>query len=851
MFYIYTIRGKTRLFLGLLFFQIIMLFGITSVKAQQSAKTDTVVLEGFIETSTTLSAGKIYVVNHNVKVSKSATLNIEKNTTILFTHTSTLVVEGGLNVNGAPNAFVTFTSKDANYRGAGIVIRNNEGADINIKYAHFLKLSLPLNFEMNWYRNNVNIQHTLFRDINTGESAVVIAMPLGSYLGQTDKTCNFTFSNNNFINNWGSIFIENFQDNILNFTFANNVMVNNVVYGIDKGIPSNTPVFGLFDDTERKYLSKINENSVFGNYQINASTDTIIREISFGIQGKGEKFSIPNNYFRSSDPAYISSTFDHFYQNNELPLLISNPFLRTPSPNAHAHIYKVNIEKKEVFNYGMLPKTGTQNVEFEVFFNRAVQPVGVAQVTWVYFDTVNKKMGLDTVVIRNSAMAADRKLFTFTVPDASFMKNGLGYIVISHFKDEEGFEVPEFPIGQVHAINTYNKLYYKGLQSKYFNPAQLINNNLGSGKLLPEEMDIEKLESLSELGDLSYLGAYTSLARTWEVGLFGGTSNYLGDLSFKFMEKTQFRWSAGIFGQYNISKWFSTRLMFTYLRIEGEDIFDSDLGRRERYANFRSEIYEGALTFHFHVLQYGISKGEKFSPSVYAGIAVFHHNPMARIVLGLDSLSGNPVYWKDENTGKDIWIPLQPIGTEGQTSNSADPQFPDRAPAKQYSKWQIAVPMGINLDFIINKSWVIGADIGFRLTFTDYLDDVSRYYYDRGNKFQSIIDANPTIKGKAGRQNIDVPLTLIDYAGRTHNTAAVLAAPSVINSGGYERNDAFNFPDARRGEINRDWYIAIGVKVSKVFGYNKYEKRAKKAMEEEAKFGSSKKSSSSTATKKK
>jgi hypothetical protein len=837
MLYNYLIRGKTRLFKVLILFSIAVFINSFAF-SQQSAVTkgDTIVLEGFIENNTILGSGKIYVVNHNVKISKSATLNIEKNATILFTHTSTLVIEGGLNVNGAPNEFVTFTSKDAEYRGAGIVIRGSSGGDINIKYARFTKISLPLNFELDWYRSNVSIQHSLFRDINTGESAVVVAMPLGAFLGSTDKVCNFNFVNNHFINNWGSVFFENFQDNIFKLNFANNVITNNVVYGIDKGIPSNTPVFGLFDDAERKYVSKISENSVFGNYQINASTDTIIREISFGVQGKGEKFAIPNNYFRSIDAAYISSTFDHFYQNNELPLLVSEPFLKTPSPSAHAHIYKVNIEKGEVFNYGMLPKTANQNVPFEVYFNRPVEPFGVAQVTWIYFDTVNKKIGIDTVKINNSSLSGDRKQFNFNVPEASFMKNGLGYIVISHFKDEEGFEVPEFPIGQVHAINTYNKLYYKGLQTKYFNPAQMINNNLGSGKLLPDEMDIDKLESLSELGDLSYLGAYTSLAKTWELGLFGGTANYLGDLAFKFMEKTQFLWSAGIFGQYNISKWFSARAAFNYLRIEGEDIFDPDLGRRARYANFRSDILEGAFTFHFHLLQYGISKGEKFSPSVYAGIAVFHHNPMARIVLGLDSLTGDPVYY--QQNGEDVWIPLQPIGTEGQTANSIDPQFPDRAKPKQYSKWQVAVPLGVNLDFIINKSWVIGAEMGFRLTFTDYLDDVSGYYYDRGNGFQAIADANSIIKGKAGRKDVDVPTTIIDYAGKSHNTASVLAAPSVIRAG-YDNNDAYSFPDARRGDINRDWYITLGIKVSKVFGYNKYEKRAKKAMEEEAKHGKS------------
>ncbi len=803
-----------------------------------SAQTgDTTILEGFVESSLTLRSGKVYVVNHNVKISKGVTLNIEKNAVVLFNHTSTLVLEGGINVTGEPNAFVTFASKDNEYRGAGIVIRGSEGADININYAKFSKLSMPLNFEMNWYRANVNVKNTLFRDVTTGESAIVVSMPLGAFLGQTDKVSNLNFTNNNFINNWGSVFFENFQDNILNVNFSNNVITNNVVYGIDKGIPSNTPVFGLYDNTQRKYSAKITENSIFGNYQINASTDTIIREISFGIQGKGEKLSIPNNYYRSTDAAYISSTFDHFFQNNELPLLVAEPFLRAPSAAAHAHIYKVNMGGGEVKNYDEIPQVGNQNVAFEVFFNRAVSPLGNAQLKWVYFDTTNRSLEQDTIVISNAQLTADKKQFNFVVADASFLKSGIGYLVISNFIDETGFEVPEFPIGQVRAINTYNKLYYAGLQSKYFNPASLINNNLGSGKLVPEKLDIEKLEELSELGDLSYLGAYTSLAKTWEVGVFGGTSNYLGDLAFKFMEKSQFQWSWGVFGQYNISKWFSTRLGYNMLRIQGDDIFDSDLGRRARYANFRNNVQELALTLHFHLLQYGISKGEKFSPSVYVGIAGFHHNPMARIVRGLDELTGDPVYLKDDATGKDLWFPLQPIGTEGQTANAIDAEFPNRPAPKQYSLWQIAIPMGVNLDFIIKKSWVIGAEIGFRLTFTDYLDDVAGYYYDRQNTFQAVVDANPTIVAATGfgGKTASYPVTYTDLDGNVKNTAATLATPSLARSGD-RNNDAFGFPDARKGDLNRDWYIPLGLKVSKVFGYNKYEKQAKKAMKEEEKL---------------
>jgi hypothetical protein len=151
--------------------------------------------------------------------------------------------------------------------------------------------------------------------------------------------------------------------------------------------------------------------------------------------------------------------------------------------------------------------------------------------------------------------------------------------------------------------------------------------------------------------------------------------------------------------------------------------------------------------------------------------------------------------------------------------------------------------MGVNLDFIIKKSWVIGAEIGFRMTFTDYLDDVAGYYFDRQNVFQAIVDANDPNQGNNtivaatgfGGKTAPYPVTYTDLDGNVKNTAATLAAPSLSRSGD-SNNDAFSFPDARRGDLNRDWYIPLGVKVSKVFGYNKYEKQAKKAMKEEEKL---------------
>jgi len=66
---------------------------------------------------------------------------------------------------------------------------------------------------------------------------------------------------------------------------------------------------------------------------------------------------------------------------------------------------------------------------------------------------------------------------------------------------------------------------------------------------------------------------------------------------------------------------------------------------------------------------------------------------------------------------------LQPLGTEGQGSE----YYPDR---KKYDLTQISIPFGAGLKYDVTKNFWVGLGIKARLTFTDYLDDVSTTYAD-------------------------------------------------------------------------------------------------------------------------
>jgi hypothetical protein len=63
------------------------------------------------------------------------------------------------------------------------------------------------------------------------------------------------------------------------------------------------------------------------------------------------------------------------------------------------------------------------------------------------------------------------------------------------------------------------------------------------------------------------------------------------------------------------------------------------------------------------------------------------------------------------------------LRTEGQGL----PDFPER---KEYKLTQLCIPFGIGARFRVSDQFSIGAEIGFRKLFTDYLDDVSNTYVD-------------------------------------------------------------------------------------------------------------------------
>jgi hypothetical protein len=190
-------------------------------------------------------------------------------------------------------------------------------------------------------------------------------------------------------------------------------------------------------------------------------------------------------------------------------------------------------------------------------------------------------------------------------------------------------------------------------------------------------------------------------AQRWHLNVTGGVSNYSGDLQDKpyTFDQSFFAFGAGV--QYDITRNFSAISNISFMKIGASDQYNKpDLVARN--LSFQSNIIEWNLLAEYTFLD--ITQ-KKFSPFLFAGIAVFHYDPYSYDTLG------QKVFLKD-------------LSTEGEGLQ----QYPGQKP---YHLTDFAIPFGGGIKFRVSENVVLAYEIGFRKTFTDYLDDVSTFYVDQ------------------------------------------------------------------------------------------------------------------------
>jgi len=185
----------------------------------------------------------------------------------------------------------------------------------------------------------------------------------------------------------------------------------------------------------------------------------------------------------------------------------------------------------------------------------------------------------------------------------------------------------------------------------------------------------------------------------WNVNLFGGFSNYNGDLQSQDYTTQQSHLSLGAGIQYDLSMHFSLLSNLTYGKVGASDSYSPYADLRARNLSFETNIGEWNVLVEYNLLDL---RDHKVTPYVFAGVAVYHFNPYAY-----------------DTTGKKVY--LRPLSTEGEGLA----QYPGR---KEYALTQMAIPFGGGIKFRITDRVTLAYEIGLRKLFTDHLDDVSNSY---------------------------------------------------------------------------------------------------------------------------
>ncbi|HMP92082.1 MAG TPA: DUF6089 family protein, partial [Phnomibacter sp.] len=200
---------------------------------------------------------------------------------------------------------------------------------------------------------------------------------------------------------------------------------------------------------------------------------------------------------------------------------------------------------------------------------------------------------------------------------------------------------------------------------------------------------------------LAYVSQHANAQRL-DVDLFGGISNYQGDLQPIFFTLQNANPGAAVILKYGIHDNFYIRGGFSFGSVAASDAKNKP-SLQPRNLSFRSGIKE------FHTgLEYRIINPEKLqvTPYVFAGVGVFMFNPYAY------GANGNQRIY------------LQPLSTEGQGLS----EYPDRKP---YNLTQFCIPYGAGIKWQINCNLNVGFEFRQTMLFTDYLDDVSKTYVDQ------------------------------------------------------------------------------------------------------------------------
>jgi hypothetical protein len=243
-----------------------------------------------------------------------------------------------------------------------------------------------------------------------------------------------------------------------------------------------------------------------------------------------------------------------------------------------------------------------------------------------------------------------------------------------------------------------------------------------------------------------------------------GTANYFGELVNPH-QLGAVRPNIVVGAEYFLTPRIASRAELTWFNIAGSDSKANDQDRRNRNLSFTSSNWEFNVCGVVNLSPMGHRFYQRSLLNFYGfgGIALLYMNP------------------KTEFEGKKY--ALQPLQTEGV----------------KYSRFQPTIPLGFGIKIKYGPFFNICLEGGYRITFTDHLDDVSARKYPDPNTLKSQMSINLSDRILEGydERHEDVP-------------------PAYVNGG---QGPASHGPWRRGDPTRKDGYFLMNIKVQYYLPY--------------------------------
>ncbi len=194
-------------------------------------------------------------------------------------------------------------------------------------------------------------------------------------------------------------------------------------------------------------------------------------------------------------------------------------------------------------------------------------------------------------------------------------------------------------------------------------------------------------------------------AQKYDIGVNVGASGYMGEIN----QRNPLNFTRGGFGftfRKNFNPDFSVKINVEQILLHGDDAHSGVAEQIQRNLKFTSWVTEASAQFEFNFFKFNpFDRRESYSPYVFVGAGFFHYNPYT-------FLDGHKVF-------------LHEVGTEGQ---NLPPSQQQNNYSKPYARLSACLPIGVGFKYHLGGNFSLDTEYGFRLTLTDYLDDIGGVY---------------------------------------------------------------------------------------------------------------------------